>query len=132
VGQVRRVARAALLLVVSFSSAHAQAPSGTITGVVTDSTGTFVGEARVHVTNLSTAQSWTLVTSVEGIYTFAALGPGEYQVSVEVPGFKRADVNTRVETGTTTSVDLVLELAPIVRVECPSNAGRASPCRFRR
>jgi hypothetical protein len=100
-------------LLVSLGSANAQAPTGTITGVVTDSTRSVVADARVSIANPATAQTWTLNTSAEGIYTAAALLPGEYQITVEVPGFKRTDVNARVEAGTTTSVDLVLELGAV-------------------
>ncbi len=67
----------------------------------------------MSITNLQTAQTWAVNTSPEGIYTAAALMPGEYRVSVEVPGFKRSDVSARVEAGTTTTVDFVLELGAV-------------------
>ena len=113
VDRVRRACGTAFVLLLSLGSAYAQAPTGIITGVVTDSTGAIVGEAHVSITSLSTAQAWAVSTSAEGIYTVAALMPGEYRVSVEVPGFKRSDVSARVEAGTTTTIDFVLELGAV-------------------
>ena len=113
VGRVRRASGTILVLLLSLGSAYAQAPSGTIAGLVTDSTGGIVAEVRVSITNLLTAQAWAANTSTEGIYTAAALVPGEYRVSVEVPGFKRSDVDARVEAGTTTTIDFVLELGEV-------------------
>ena len=113
VGHVRSASGTALVLLVSLSAAYAQAPTGTITGIVNDSTRAVVADARVSIANPATAQTWTVNTSAEGIYTAAALLPGEYQVIAEVPGFKRTRVEARVEAGTTTSVDLVLELGAV-------------------
>lgn len=103
------VAGTLLLLGSALDLAYAQAPTGTVTGVVTDATGARVA-AHVSITNLQTAQAWELTTSVEGIYTAAALLPGEYRVTVEAPGFQRIDRQASVEVGTTTSVDIALEL----------------------
>ena len=104
---------ALVLLVSAAGSAYAQTPTGTITGIVTDSTGGGVAGARVSITNVQTGQAWALNTSAEGIYTAAALLPGEYRVTVELPGFKRIDRNASVEAGTTTTVDFGLELGAL-------------------
>jgi Carboxypeptidase regulatory-like domain len=107
------VAGALVLLVSAPSVAYTQAPSGTITGIVADSTGAGVAGARVSITNLRTARAWSVNTSAQGIYVAAALLPGEYRVTVQVPGFKRIDRVAAVEAGTTTSVDFALELGAV-------------------
>jgi carboxypeptidase family protein len=107
------LARALLLLVSVPGSICAQVPTGTVTGVVTDPTGAAVANARVTIADPETGQTWTLHTSPEGIYTAAALSPGQYRVTVEAPGFARIDVGAGVEAGTTTSVDLALEVAAV-------------------
>jgi hypothetical protein len=104
----------ALVVLVSASSlGSAQAPTGTITGIVTDSTGAGVVGARLSITNLQTQQTWVVSTSAEGIYTAAALLPGEYRLSVELAGFRRIDRDASVEAGTATSVDLTLEVGAV-------------------
>jgi len=91
-------------------SARAQSPTGTISGVVTDPTGAALSEARVSIVNSATGQIRALTTSGEGHYSAAALAPSVYTVTVEAIGFKQIDRDAIVEAGTTTTVDLTLEL----------------------
>src|SRR5690242_19861542 len=103
---------AALLVLVS-AATYAQAPTGTITGLVTDSTGAVVAGARLTLTNLQTGQTRVLTTSAEGMYTAAALLPGAYRLTIDVTGFVRIDRGASVEAGTTTSVDISLQLESV-------------------
>jgi carboxypeptidase family protein len=91
----------------------AQAPVGTIAGMVTDASGGSVAGARITVVNAATAQRRELVTSVDGTYAAAALPPGEYTVAIEAEGFKRLTRAAAVEAGTTTTVDARLEVGAI-------------------
>src|SRR5258708_13578932 len=73
---------------------------GEITGVVTDAGGGVVLSATVTVTNPQTNFRRTATTSVAGNYSFPALQPGVYNVSVEAPGFRteiRAGVELQVQ-----------------------------------
>jgi hypothetical protein len=91
----------------------AQSPNGTIAGVVTDSSGGVIAEAEVGITNRDTGQVRTITTSTAGTYSASALPPGEYRVSAQAVGFKRVTRDAIVETGTTTTVDLALELGEV-------------------
>src|ERR1700683_4033405 len=85
--------------------AAAQAPTGFIAGVVRDASGAAVPAAQVQLRNTSTGMARTLATSGQGDYSFPALLAGEYEVSVETTGFRRAVRQASVETGLTTTTD---------------------------
>ena len=102
-----------LLVVVLAGPAGAQAPTGTIVGVVTDASGAALAGMNVAITNSQTSQSRIVNTSVEGQYGAELLPPGVYRVSVEAAGFKRLERSAAVDAGTTTTVDLKLELGDV-------------------
>jgi hypothetical protein len=68
---------------------EAQTAYGSILGAVTDSSGGVVPNANVTVTNLGTNVSSEVKSNAEGNYNFPNLIPGKYQVTIEVPGFKK-------------------------------------------
>lgn len=68
----------------------AQQGRGTILGTVTDATGAAVAGARVSITNTDTNVTVFAQTNAAGSYTSPPLVVGNYQVSVEHPGFKKA------------------------------------------
>ncbi len=70
--------------------AWSQDPRGTISGTVTDPTGAPVAGARVSAVNALTNVAYQGVTTGEGVYTIPYLPQGDYAVSVEMQGFKRA------------------------------------------
>jgi hypothetical protein len=109
----RLVAAGAVLLFLTGSRSEAQTPTGTVTGVVADATGAAVAKAAIVISSVQTGQTWVVETSAQGIYTAAALPPGEYRVTVEAAGFKHVNRAATVEAGTTTSVDLALELGSV-------------------
>ncbi|HWB31543.1 MAG TPA: carboxypeptidase-like regulatory domain-containing protein [Acidobacteriaceae bacterium] len=77
------------LLILMPSSLRAQtAGEGTITGVVTDSTGAAIPNATVTATNTSTNISTVRTTTSTGTYSIAPLLPGTYSVEVKAQGFK--------------------------------------------
>ena len=106
----------ALLIVMTFGSARAQTPTGTIAGSLADQAGAAVAGAAISVTNLATGQARSALTSAEGRYAVEALLPASYQVVVEVSGFKRLVRLVNVEAGTTTTVDLKLEVGEVSEV----------------
>src|SRR4051812_17921426 len=97
------------------SAAFAQTPVGTITGSIHDPSGASVGQAKVTARNLGTNISREVVSAAEGDYTIPLLPPGQYEVSAEAPGFRRA-----VRTGIT------LEIAQTVRLEFGLELGQTS------
>src|SRR5436309_3705395 len=79
--------------------ALAQVNTATISGTVRDSSGAVLPGVSVAIRNQDTGISRTVVTNETGRYSAAALGLGNYQVAVELPGFQR-----QVRSGITLTV----------------------------
>src|SRR5436305_1271223 len=89
----------ALVFALFSSAAFAQDFRATLTGHITDPTGTGVPNAKVTVKNLATNEAQSQTTSGEGDYTVPFLIPGTYSVTAEAAGF-RAAVRQPVELHT--------------------------------
>jgi hypothetical protein len=75
--------------------APAQVSSASISGVVTDATGSVVPGATVTVKDLGTNRTRTAKTNAAGLYLVPNLAEGQYQVSVQMDGFATA-INTGI------------------------------------
>jgi len=84
---VRYVAIGLLLIAPSF--APAQEVTGSITGTVTDPTGSIIAHAVVRLISEATGVIRALSTDNEGNFVFTAVPPGFYTVAAEHPGFKK-------------------------------------------
>ena len=92
------------------STLHAQNSQGTVLGHVTDPTGAVVPGASVKLTNTATGIVKTLKTSAVGDFIFVNVIPGNYDVVVEMEGFKKAQaVGVRVEVEATVREDFALQ-----------------------
>src|ERR1700757_3048538 len=61
---------------------------GTISGVVTDSSGAMIPGARVTITNMATGVPHESATNDTGYYEVNALSPGKYKILVAISGFQ--------------------------------------------
>jgi hypothetical protein len=104
------VLAAALLLSGLASGLYAQAVTASLVGTITDSSGAVVPGAKVTITEVNTGLSRRMETNASGNYSFPALEPGTYRVSVEQAGFRTA-VKEGVDllVNTTVRADLVLQ-----------------------
>jgi hypothetical protein len=95
------------------------AQSGTtfLRGTVTDPSQAAVSGARVTLANPERGFTRTVTTGDSGSYEFLQLQPGVYQLTIEVPGFRKAEqkhvqllvdtpatLNVKLEVGTATEV----------------------------
>ncbi len=115
-GWVRAAAAVLLAAWCGVPPVWAQA-TGTITGVVTDSSGGVLPGATVDLTNLNTNATRTVVTDGEGRYTLLLVQPGAYRVRGSLAGFtaiERGDIAVTVES--TSRVDLALSVGSLVEV----------------
>lgn len=64
--------------------------TGTILGIVTDTTGAIIADAPVDVTNTATGVTTKVKTTAAGDYTATNLIPGPYRVSVQMTGFSKS------------------------------------------
>ncbi|MSO21361.1 MAG: carboxypeptidase regulatory-like domain-containing protein, partial [Acidobacteria bacterium] len=86
---------------ISGRNAYGQLPTGTIMGVVRDSSDALIPGANVVARNTDTGQTRTTVTGVQGSYRLPALPVGQYEVRVEHSGFQSA-----LQSGLTLTVSL--------------------------
>lgn len=78
-----------LTLVLAFGlSAYGQVERGTVTGLVTDSSGAVVVGANITIRNASTNVETRTQSNSAGIYYLPSLPPGQYDLRVEHSGFK--------------------------------------------
>ena len=76
----------------------AQGVSGTVKGVVMDSTGAVVPGANCVLTNVATGSSVTVTTFAEGVFTFSNVLPGTYNLKIDAAGFKSSTTTGVVVT----------------------------------
>src|SRR5579871_4742756 len=82
--------------------------TGTISGFVTDPTGSPVPSAKVTAIQVEQDIQRIVETNTDGFYTFNALPPGDYSITVEKSGFQRL---VRTEANLTVNQNLRVDLA---------------------
>jgi len=83
--------------------------SGSVTGQLTDQTGAAIPGVKITVTAPGTGARQMTVTNPTGNYTVPSLAPGDYVVTAELEGFKKASSKAvRVGTGNATQVNIVM------------------------
>ena len=88
-----------------------QTSTGTLTGLVVDSTGAVVPGVTVRVVNTATNDERTVVTNNEGLYVVPSLPPGQYRLAVEKAGFSKTEVSAvTVNTAQVTTTNLTLQI----------------------
>jgi hypothetical protein len=109
-----RLTAAVLGALLITTAAFAQTPTGTILGSIKDSQGAVVPGATVTATNLGTQFSRSAVTDGAGEYALRLLPVGNYQVVVNLPGFKNYSQSGIVlEVGRNARVDATIELGAV-------------------
>src|SRR5579885_3378764 len=88
--------------------------TGSISGQVTDPSGSAVVGASVTLENVSAGVKLTTKTNGTGFYSFPSLKVGSYDVSVNHPGFKTAVTQgVIVQVGQNTAANTALELGDV-------------------
>jgi hypothetical protein len=92
----------------------AQTYQGRILGLVTDTSGAVITGAKVTVLNTATGVARDLTTNQAGEYVAADLDPGTYSVTVQSPGFRKAEAKSVVlEVSRDVRVNLVLQAGSV-------------------
>jgi hypothetical protein len=84
--------------------------AGTIQGTVSDATGAVVPTATITITNKATGIARTETANSQGLYSAPALGAGDYEVKVEVQGFRTQIREATVTAGGNTTVNMALSV----------------------
>ena len=72
--------------------ATAQSSTATISGNVVDTSGAIIPGASVELLNVQQGTSLATTTNEAGIFSFLSLSPGQYSLTVQKQGFKRAEI----------------------------------------
>lgn len=112
--RVLRLAVLSVLLMATQIVVFGQTTTGSLFGSVSDPNGAVVAGANVTVKNNATGAERSTVAKDNGTFTFVALEPGNYSVTVEASGFKRTvapSVDVAVSTQAQVTVMLEVGLA---------------------
>jgi hypothetical protein len=102
------------LCIALFASATGQAQfSGSLQGTVEDSTGAAVPSAVVTLTNVDTNVTQNATADDSGVYRFASLAPGSYQVSATAQGFAGSKTAFTLRTNEIRNVPIALSVGQI-------------------
>src|SRR4051812_42256563 len=100
----------AILCLLTAGSVWSQDTKGTISGRVTDPSGSVIPGAKVIVANAAMGTKTDVTTNAEGIYRAPALNPGAYTVEVTSQGFKKSIRNVEVRVADRLDISIVLEI----------------------
>src|SRR5437879_8896222 len=116
--------------------AFAQTATGTIVGVVKDSSGAMIPGVSIAVKHTDTGQTRTAISSDSGSYNVPLLPVGAYELNTTMPGFKQqvrtginlviaqqAVIDLTLEVGAAAEQITVSEEAPLVNTTLSSTAG---------
>lgn len=111
-------------LVLSGIVMFAQSTTQSIQGLITDSSGAVIAGAKVTLSNEGTGVTQTVTSNATGYYSFPLLQVGNYDVRVEMQGFKTETVKgVRLETAGQPRVDVALQVGNIAEtVEVSASA----------
>jgi hypothetical protein len=105
----------ALLVTTGFiGESSAQVAGGTMSGRVSDPSGSALQQASVTITNLATAVVTSTSTNSDGFYSVANLLPGSYKIVVALTGFSEEIASgITVSVGSQVTVNLQMKLGSV-------------------
>ena len=103
--------RSLFLTLLCLTTLYSQDYRGTLGGQITDPQGGAIAGAKVVARNISTGVSTEGVSNASGLYRIPFLLPGEYEATVESPGFRKAvRQDIRLNVNAELQVDFQLEV----------------------
>lgn len=106
--------RSLIVLLFLFASLLSAQDRGTIRGTVVDPSGAPVPEAAVTVRNVNTGFTQTVTTGADGVYNILYLQAGDYSLTTEKEGFRKAvSTGIRVNVATVIGVDVTLTVGAV-------------------
>ncbi len=125
-----RILATSLAFCLAATLAWSQEVSSSITGVVTDPSGSVVTGATVTAKDVARGTTYSTTTNESGVYSYPRLMPGSYEIKVESKGFKtlirtgvdivvnqRARVDVTLEVGAVTESVQVTGEPPLLQTD---------------
>lgn len=121
---VRYIVCCGLALLWLLPTAQAQVSSAQIGGVVTDSSGALLPGVSVKIVNHATGASRSTTTNQSGDFVIPALEPGNYRVTVEDAGFKKAEAdNVTLSVGDKKTLSFALTIGETTQTVRVASSG---------
>lgn len=108
-----KIARLVVLLALlgSLTGVSWAAASGSMSGTITDPSGSVIAGASLTLVNLDLTTQYTATTSEQGNYSFPSLPVGRYELTVTANGFKTVKkTGLVIDTDAAVKTDVTLEL----------------------
>ena len=100
-------------IAICLTQAHA-AITGSISGVVVDSSGAVVPHVTVVATSVSTNVQTTAVTDTKGFYSFPTLNVDTYNVTTSQAGFRDyAQTGVKIDANSALRIDITMEVGSV-------------------
>jgi hypothetical protein len=119
-GEGMKITTVCIALLFAVSSLWAPAASAQVTafaqlnGVVRDQTGGAVAKASIALREVDTNNAYSATSSTEGLYTFANVPPGRYELTAQVSGFAQYTLTGIVlSVGQVATLDITLKVAQV-------------------
>ena len=93
------------------SAVFAQGSGSSLSGLITDNSQAVVPQATVKVRQLATNVTTETISDAAGYYRFPSLPVGEYEITIDHPGFAQISQHVRIETARETRQDFALAVA---------------------
>src|SRR5579859_8017152 len=96
---------------ITITPSQAQESRSTLSGTITDSSGSAIVHAQVRIINTETALTQTAVSNEVGVYRLLFVNPGTYRLTVEMPGFRTfIRENLLLTLGEAATLDVPMEV----------------------
>lgn len=94
-------------------SAYAQIDTATLSGTVTDPSGAVLPQVQIRIQSKSTGLSISTTTNALGQYVSPPLRPGDYEVTAELAGFRRAVSSVTLTIGGRSVLNISLTVGSV-------------------
>src|SRR5271155_1759026 len=124
----RAVGLFCLFVVLCYGSRNlsAQVNTASLSGLVTDSSGSAMAGVQVRSLNRSTGYSREVVTDHSGYYTLANMPIGSYVVAVQGEGFTKTDEDVELSVGSKARRDFTLRIKTLQQAISVNEDGSGS------
>src|SRR4029078_3878858 len=114
----------ALLFPITVPVAMAQATTGSLRGVVTDSTGAVSPDPHVTARETATGSDTKTKSNSDGLYNFPRLKPGVYTLVVQKQGYKKQEFQqVTISIGQDTTIDAALQAGQLTETVTVTASG---------
>ena len=100
----------ACVLTALSASAFAQGGNASLGGAIEDQSKALIPGVSVTARNVATSVTATQITNESGIYNFPSLQPGTYEITAELPGFKKSAQRTELPYAGQVRVNFTLQV----------------------